>query len=67
MAFIDAHRAPSGVEPICAVMPIAPSTHYAHKACQANPQLRSGRAQRDAWLKDQIHQVRDENFAVYGA
>ena len=67
VAFIDAHRAPSGVEPICAVMPIAPSTHYAHKACQANPQLRSGRAQRDAWLKDQIHRVRDENFAVYGA
>ncbi len=57
-----------GVEPISAVVPIAPSTYYAHKAWQANPRLRSGRAQR-AWLKDQIRRVRDENLmpAVYGA
>ncbi len=67
VTFIDAQRETYGVEPISAVVPIAPSTYYAHKAWQANPRLRSGRAQRDAWLKDQIRRVRDENFAVYGA
>jgi putative transposase len=31
VAFIDAHRATYGVEPICAVLPIAPSTYHAWK------------------------------------
>ena len=67
VAFIDAHRETYGVEPICAVLPIAPSTYYAHKACEANPRLRSCRAKRDAWLTVQIRRVRAENFDVYGA
>jgi len=67
VAFIDAHRGTYGVEPICAVLPIAPSTYFAHKACQANPRLGSCRAQRDAWLTVQIRRVRAENFDVYGA
>ena len=67
VAFIDAHRRTYGVEPICAVLPIAPSTYFAHKACEANPRLRSRRAQRDAWLTVQIRRVRSENFDVYGA
>lgn len=33
-AFIDAHRDVHGVEPICKVLPIAPSTYYAHAAQQ---------------------------------
>jgi putative transposase len=37
VAFIDAHRGVSGVEPICAVRPIAPSTSYAHRARAADP------------------------------
>jgi hypothetical protein len=32
VAFIDAHRGEYGVEPICAVLPIAPSTYYETKA-----------------------------------
>ena len=28
VAFIDAHREDFGVEPICALLPIAPSTYY---------------------------------------
>jgi transposase InsO family protein len=32
VAFIDAHRGVYGVEPICAVLPMAPSVYYAHKA-----------------------------------
>ena len=67
VAFIDAHRETYGVEPICAVLPIAPSTYYAHKACEANPRLRSCRAKRDAWLTVQIRRVHAENFDVYGA
>jgi transposase InsO family protein len=67
VAFIDAHRAAFGVEPICSQLPIAPSTYYAHKACQENPALRSKRAQRDEWLAGEITRVRAENFDAYGA
>ena len=37
IAFIDAHRAVHGVEPICKVLPIAPSTYRAHAARRADP------------------------------
>ena len=37
MAFIDEHRDAYGVEPICKVLPIAPSTYYAHAARQRRP------------------------------
>jgi putative transposase len=37
VAFIDAHREDYGVEPICAQLPIAPSTYYEAKARHANP------------------------------
>ena len=67
VAFIDDHRAEYGVEPICRVLPIAPSTYYTHKSWGADPSLRSARAQRDAWLKPEIQRVFDENFVVYGA
>ena len=65
--FIDEHRGSYGVEPICAVLPIAPSTYYAHKAMQADPTLRSVRAQRDELLKPEIRRVWMQNFQVYGA
>ena len=65
--FIDEHRGSYGVEPICAVLPIAPSIYYAHKAMQADPTLRSVRAQRDELLKPEIRRVWMQNFQVYGA
>jgi putative transposase len=37
MAFIDAHRDQYGVEPICAQLPIAPSTYCEHKARRSDP------------------------------
>jgi hypothetical protein len=46
-AFIDEHREVYGVEPICKVLPIAPSTYYVHAARQANPAAVPARAQRD--------------------
>ncbi len=67
VAFIDDHRAEYGVEPICRVLPIAPSTYYAHKAIEADPTKASSRAQRDAWLKTEVRRVWDQNFCVYGA
>jgi len=66
IAFIDAHRDAYGVEPICKVLPIAPSTYHAHAARRANPERLSRRAQRDAVLKAEIRRVFDENFRVYG-
>ena len=66
VAFIDDHRAEYGVEPICAVLPIAPSTYYTHKAREADPRLRPDRAQRDQQLRVEIARVWKENLQVYG-
>ncbi len=57
VAFIDAHRARYGVEPICRVVPIAPSTYYEAKARQADPARQPARAQRDARLRPEIERV----------
>jgi hypothetical protein len=46
-----------GVEPICAWLPIAPSTDYARKAVEADPRLASARAQRDQWLRGEIRRI----------
>ena len=46
--FIDQHRDPYGVEPICAVLPIAPSTYFRQKALEQDPTKRSARAHDDA-------------------
>lgn len=66
VAFIDAHRGAYGVEPICAQLPIAPSTYYEHRARQAHPERRPARARRDDELCPQIQRVWRENFCVYG-
>jgi putative transposase len=66
VAFIDQHRDEYGVEPICEVLPIAPSTYYAHRACAYDPSRRSQRAKRDDELRTHVRRVFDENFAVYG-
>jgi putative transposase len=65
--FIDKHRQIHGVESICALLPIAPSTYYEHKACEADPGRLPPRIPRDAVLRDEINRVWDENFQVYGA
>ena len=66
VAFIDDHREEYGVEPICAVLPIAPSTYYGYKAREADPELRPARAQRDAQLREEIRRVWKGNLQVYG-
>jgi putative transposase len=67
LAFIDAHRDQYGVESICKLLPIAPSTYYEHKARQSNPARISKRVQRDAELRGSIRRVWEENFRAYGA
>jgi putative transposase len=62
IAYIDRHKDRFGVEPICRLLPIAPSTYYARKQ-----RLPSARAVRDARLKAEIRRVYDDNFGVYGA
>jgi putative transposase len=64
--FIDAHRDDFGVEPICAVLPIAPSRYYELKAWERDPQRRPARARRDERLCDHVRRVWRENRAVYG-
>ena len=66
IAFIDDHREAHGVEPICEVLPIAPSTYRAHTATRRDPAKGSARARRDAVLREKIRRVFDDNFQVYG-
>lgn len=66
IAFIDDHRGQYGVEPICKVLPIAPSTYYLHKAREADPERRPARAKRDEHLQGEVNRVWKANFEVYG-
>ena len=65
-AFIDEHRDVFGVEPICQLLPIAPSTYYTQAARRVDPDLRPNRAWRDDALCQEIRRVWDENKQVYG-
>jgi putative transposase len=67
VTFIDDHRQAYGVEPICAVLPIAPSTYYEHKARERDPARRPARAQRDAALVPEILRVWQATRRRYGA
>jgi len=67
VAFIDEHRDVYGVEPMCSVLPIAPSTYYEHRARVEDPERRPARDKRDELLRPQIQRVWNDNQAVYGA
>jgi putative transposase len=64
--FIDQHRDSYGVEPICAVLPIAPSTYFLRKTQQQEAAKRSARTRRDAELRPVIQRIWDDNDQVYG-
>lgn len=66
MKFIDLHRIEYGVEPICDVLQIAPSTYYRHVQLRKDPELRSDRAKDDEVLRVEIFRVWDESFKTYG-
>ncbi len=65
-SFIDEHRDAHGVEPICRVLEIAPSTYRAHAARQRDRGRRPARAVRDDALSQQIRRIWENNFRVYG-
>jgi hypothetical protein len=67
IAFIDDHREVYGVEPICRVLPIAPSTYHAHVAHRVNSAKASPRVRQDLALMESIRQVHAANLGVYGA
>jgi len=64
--FVDAYREEHGVEPICRVLAIAPSTYHEHVRRRAHPETAPARVRKDAELMPEIRRVFDENFQVYG-
>jgi transposase InsO family protein len=64
---VDEHRGVHGVEPICAVLQIAPSAYRRHAARNRDQTLLSPRAQRDVALMPMVEQVWNANLQVYGA
>jgi putative transposase len=65
--FVAEQRHAYGVEPICRVLQIAPSTYYHHAARDADPEARPRRWWRDRTLEAEVRRVWDENKQVYGA
>ena len=66
IAFIDDQRSVHGVEPICKVLPIAPSTYHEHVAQRRDPLRLSARARGDLALRIEVRRVFDDNYRVYG-
>ena len=66
IAFIDDQRSVRGGEPICKVLPIAPSTYHEHVAQRRDPWRLSARARGDLALRIEVRRVFDANYRVYG-
>ncbi|MBB4106039.1 hypothetical protein GGQ66_004634 [Rhizobium borbori] len=66
ISFIDEHRSVLGVEPICRLLPIAPSTYYEVIAKRRDVGRLSARERNDIAMKVEIRRVFNENFQVYG-
>jgi len=64
IGFIDDHKAVHGIEPICKVLPIAPSTYHSHAAQRANPEMCSSRTKRDSALRLEVQRVYAENWSA---
>lgn len=68
VTFIAEHRAEYGVEPICEVLPIAPSTYYEHARRLRDLERRPQRAKRDEVLRGEVRRVHHESLdGTYGA
>ena len=66
VAFIDKHRDEHGVEPICEVLPIAPSTYYEHKARQADRSRLPAREHADVVARGHVRRVWQGSGGRYG-
>ncbi len=67
ISFIEEYRVAHGVEPICKVLPIAPSTFYARAAIARDPDLASDRSKQDAIDRKEIKDAFDGSGKRYGA
>ena len=65
--FIDDHKQQYGVEPICRVLPIAPSTYYRAKELEESPEKRSQRSQHDEFYLGEIKRIWKDSKCRYGA
>ena len=63
---MEDHHDNYGIEAMCKVLRIAPSTWYARKAQKADPDKRSDRAKADDAMSLKIREVFEDNFGVYG-
>ncbi|WAT14513.1 IS3 family transposase [Xanthomonas fragariae] len=64
--FVTEHCDVHGVEPICKVLQVAPSTYYRHAQREADANLRPKRWWKDQALRPQIRRVWEQNRQVYG-
>ncbi len=67
IGFIRDHRGQHGVEPVCRVLQIAPSTFYDHQVIARDPDQAPDRAKRDEELRPELLRVWQENRSVCGA
>ena len=67
ITFIEEHREAFGVEPICRVLPIAPSSFRAHQSVIREPDRASARTKSDAARREDIARVWQDNRRLYGA
>ena len=67
VTFIEGHKDEYGVEPMCKVLPIAPSTFYEHSRRKREPERRPPRIIRDEQLRAEIRRVFGESGERYGA
>ena len=66
IGFMEAHVNEFGVEPMCRVLQIAPSTWHEHARRKADPARLPRRAKRDAELSVHIRRVFEEIRAGAG-
>ena len=67
ISFIDDNKQFYGIEPICRVLPIAPSTYYRAKDLSDNPHKRSLRRQHDDYYISEIKHIWQDSKCRYGA
>ena len=67
MSFIDEQPDAYGIEPVCRVLPIAPSTYHEQRGRAVDPKRLPPRLVRDRELRVEIERVWKENLSVYGA
>ena len=65
--FINRHKAAYGVESICRILPIAPSSYYRHQQQSQHPQQRSQRCLKDERLLILIRNIWQQSRQIYGA